>query len=340
MAASGSKIAILGAVAANLAIAVTKFVAAGFTGSSAMLSEGIHSVVDTGNGLLLLMGMHRSHRPPDGQHPFGHGKEYYFWSLIVAVLIFAVGGGMSIYEGISHLEHPSPIEDPFWNYLTLGLAFAFESISYYIASRQVIKNRGGRSYWQALRSSKDPGVFAVVYEDTGALLGLVIAFLGVFLGHWLDNPYFDGAASILIGLVLVVIAVLLVSESKGLLIGEAADPELIASIRRIVGVEAAVESLGLPLTMHLGPQEILLVLNVGFRKDLSTTQVEAAINRLEAAIRGRHPEVRRIYVEAHADDPQRPATGLPAGTPPASGPGAIGVMPHGQGAARRAGGQA
>jgi cation diffusion facilitator family transporter len=300
--ASGSKIAILGAVAANLAIAVTKFVAAGFTGSSAMLSEGIHSVVDTGNGLLLLLGMRRSQRPADGQHPFGHGKEYYFWSLIVAILIFAIGGGMSIYEGITHLEHPSPIEDPFWNYLTLGLAFVFESTSYYIASRQVLKNRGAKSYWQALRTSKDPGVFAVVYEDTGALLGLVIAFLGVFLGHRFNNPYFDGAASILIGLVLVVIAVLLVSESKGLLIGEAADPELIGSIRRIVGVEAAVETFGHPLTMHFGPREILLVLNVGFRKQLSTTQVEEAINRLEAAIRSRHPEVKRIYVEAHADD--------------------------------------
>lgn len=299
MAGGSSKAGIYGAVAANSAIAITKFIAAAFTGSSAMLSEGIHSVVDTGNGVLLLLGLRWSQRPADMLHPFGRGKEYYFWSLIVAILIFAIGGGMSVYEGISHLEHPELIENPMWNYITLGFALVFEGISSYIILKQVATSRGERSYWQAIKASKDPAVFAVMYENAGAIFGLIIAFVGVLLGDLLANPYIDGIASILIGLVLIVIAVMLVHESKGLLIGEAADTGLVQSINELIKTEPAIESFKAPLTMHFGPQEVLLVINAHFKKTLTTPEIESAVDNLENTIRTRHPEIKRIYVEAN-----------------------------------------
>jgi cation diffusion facilitator family transporter len=299
MAGGSSKAGIYGAVAANVAIAITKFIAAAFTGSSAMLSEGIHSVVDTGNGLLLLLGLKRSLKPADQQHPFGHGKEYYFWSLIVAVLIFAIGGGMSVYEGLVHLQHPEPIENPFWNYITLGFALFFEGMSSYIILKQIAVERSEQSYWQAIKASKDPAVFAVLYENAGAIFGLLIAFFGVFLGHTFNNPYIDGVASILIGVVLVIIAVMLVNESKGLLIGEAADSRLINQISKLVHNESSVESFKVPLSMHFGPQEILLILNVQFRQNMTTVDIEQATNRIEKIIRTKYPEVKRIYIEAN-----------------------------------------
>jgi len=300
MASSSSPWAVYAAIAGNLAIAVTKFVAAAFTGSSAMISEGIHSVVDTGNGLLLLFGIHKSKRPADDRHPFGHGKELYFYTLIVAILIFAVGGGMSVYEGISHLRHPSALSDPTWNYVVLGLAAIFEATAWTVAYREFRKTRGQRNLWSAVRASKDPTTFTVLFEDTAALLGLLVAFVGVLLGHLLGNPYLDGAASIVIGLILGVVAVLLAYESKGLLIGEAADPATRRGIRQLAEADPAVERIAPPLTMHFGPHEVLVNLDIQFRREATAAEVEQAVDRLEKAIRTQHPVVSRIFIEAES----------------------------------------
>jgi cation diffusion facilitator family transporter len=208
MASASSKRAVYAAIAGNLAIAITKFIAAFITGSSAMLSEGIHSVVDTGNGLLLLFGIRKARKPADISHPFGHGKELYFWTLIVAILIFAVGGGMSVYEGISHINHPAQLRDPLWNYLVLGSALIFEGLSWGIALKEFRKTQGRMSMWKAVRASKDPTTFTVLFEDSAAMLGLLVAFLGVFFSHRLNNTYLDGVASIIIGVILGVVAVL------------------------------------------------------------------------------------------------------------------------------------
>ena len=215
-----SKLAIYGAIAANVAIAATKFVVAGITGSSAMLSEGIHSAVDTCNGVLLLVGTWRSELPASDEHPFGHGKELYFWSLIVAVLIFGLGGGVSFYEGIQHIRHPEPMQDPTWNYVVLGLAMLFEGASFLVALRQFRAQSRGAPFWRALEQSKDPTTYTVLAEDSAALLGLVVAALGIYFSHRLDMPALDGAASVVIGLLLAGVAVLLIRESRGLLIGE------------------------------------------------------------------------------------------------------------------------
>jgi cation diffusion facilitator family transporter len=306
MASGSSNIAIYGAIAANLAIAVSKFIAAAFTGSSAMISEGIHSLVDTGNGALILLGIRLSKRPADLNHPFGHGKELYFWSLIVAVLIFSIGGGMSFYEGITHIQHPNPLQDPTWNYIVLGLSILFEGISFALAFREfsVVRDKS-KSFWQAIKDSKDPGVFAIILEDTAALLGLIVALLGVFLGHQLHNPYIDGAASIVIGILLAVVAIILVNKSKALLIGEGASPELVQSIYTLVKSDEAVMDLDSPITMHFGPNEILLALNVIFRKDLNIGETEVSINRMETIIRDQHPEIKRIFIEAHSISSQK-----------------------------------
>jgi cation diffusion facilitator family transporter len=298
MASGSSKITVYAAIAGNLAIAVSKFVAAFFTGSSAMLSEGIHSLVDTGNGGLLLFGIRQSKKPPDETHPFGHGKELYFWTLIVAIVIFAGGGGMSIYEGITHLVHPSPIESPFWNYTVLGLATLFEGISWTVAYKEFRTTQGRRGLWEAIHVSKDPTVFTVLFEDSAALLGLLVAFLGVFLGHQFDNPYFDGSASILIGFILATVAILLAYESKGLLIGEGVQPRMLEDICTLVREDAAVERVMRPLTMHFGPHEILLNLEVQFRCRLSAAELAGAVNRIEQRIRSRHPDITRIFIEA------------------------------------------
>ena len=291
---------IFAAIGANLAITATKFVAAAFSGSSAMLSEGIHSVVDTGNGLLLLLGIRISQRPADPSHPFGYGKELYFWTLIVAILIFAVGGGMSLYAGISHLRHPHPLEDPIWNYVVLGLAVVFESYSWSIAFREFRTDQRERRVWRAIHASKDPTTFTVLLEDSAALLGLLVAIMGISASYGLGNPALDGLASIAIGIILAAVAVLLAYENKGLLVGESADTQAVASIRALAEADPAVESVKPPLTMHLGPHEILLNLEIIFRKGLSAPAVVAAVDHLEAAIRSRHPDVKRIFIEARS----------------------------------------
>jgi len=296
--ASESRTAIFAAIAGNLAIAATKFVAAAITGSSAMLSEGIHSVVDTGNGLLLLLGVRQSQKPPDATHPFGHGMELYFWSLIVAILIFALGGGMSVYEGVIHLTQPHHSTDPTWNYVVLGFAIVFESISFYFAIRAFRKEMGDQGVWQTVHTSKDPTTFTILFEDTAALLGLLVAFFGIFLGHQLNNPYLDGVASITIGVILGVVAGFLAYESKGLLIGEGVNPRTLESIREIAGAHPAVAEIRKALTMHLGPQDVLLTLDIRFQKHLTASEIAAVIDELEMNIRARHPEIKKIYIEA------------------------------------------
>lgn len=296
---SGKK-TIFAAIGANLAIAITKFIAAAVTGSSAMLSEGIHSTVDTANELLLLLGIHLSKKPPDENHPFGHGQELYFWSLIVAILVFSVGGGMSIYEGISHLLHPHPLEDPIWNYIVLGVAIVFEGFSWSVAWKEFQPQKGKQSTWQAIRTSKDPTIFTVLFEDSAALLGLIVAFLGIFFGHLFNNPYLDGTASIVIGLILAVIAVLLAYESRGLLLGESANSSTVASIRGIAASDPSVEGVMRVLTMHFGPHEILLNLEIQFHKTLSAEEVASAVERLEKTICKKHPDIKNIFIEAQS----------------------------------------
>lgn len=293
-----SKIAIYGALAANIGIAVVKFIAASITGSSAMISEGIHSTVDSGNSLLLLLGMKRSQRPPDRGHPFGHGKEIYFWSLIVAILVFSLGGGMSVYEGISHIQHPEELKNPFWNYVVLVASMCFEGASLIYAVREFNKTKGKFGFWKELSMSKDPGLFAVIYEESAAIAGLTIALLGVFLGHYFNNPLFDALASMLIGLVLILVAITMVKESKGLLVGESANREIVDGIYDIVNKEPRVETLYFPLTMHLAPNEILLALDVEFKKDMTVEELFDAVNQLEDQIKKAFPSVKKIYIEA------------------------------------------
>ena len=235
-----SKLPVYTALAANLAIAVTKFIAAGVTGSSAMISEGIHSLVDTLNEILLLLGMERSKKPADARRPFGYGKELYFWAFIVSILIFGIGGGVSFYEGITHLQHPELIRDPLWNYIVLGVAFALDGASFLTAQREFNRQRGSQSFWGAVKRSKDPSTFVVLFEDAADLLGLIVAFLGVFLGHELNNPYLDGVASILIGVILTAVSVLLARESRSLLMGESMSETTLGEIITLVDIDPAV----------------------------------------------------------------------------------------------------
>ncbi|MEO8541997.1 MAG: cation diffusion facilitator family transporter [Burkholderiaceae bacterium] len=295
---SESKAAIYGAIASNSAIAVTKFIVAGITGSSAMLSEGIHSAVDTGNGVLLLVGTRLSERPPSEQHPFGHGKELYFWSLIVAVLIFGIGGGVSFYEGIMHVRNPVAMEDPLWSYIVLAAAGCFEGASFAIALRQFLREAGERPFWQALHGSKDPTTYTVMAEDAAALAGLAVAALGIYASHRWNLPELDGVASIIIGLLLAGVAVLLVHESRGLLIGEGIRPATAQEIRRMVREHAGIQGVSAPLSMYIGRNEVLLTMDVEFDDGTPAETVASTIVSIEREVRERFPVIRRIYIEA------------------------------------------
>lgn len=304
--------AIYAAIAANLAIAASKFVAATFTGSAAMIAEGVHSLVDTGNGALLLLGKRLSRKPADATHPFGYGKELYFWTLIVAIEIFGIGGGVSIYEGLLHLWNPVLFQNPIWNYAVLGFAFVAEGISFMFATKEFVAEKGERSVWNTVRTSKDPTTFAVLFEDGAAMLGLVVAFAGVFLAHRLQNPYFDAGASIVIGLILATVAVLLAYESKGLLVGESADPEMLRELRRLAESEPGVVKVSRAMTMYFGPDTILLAMDIRFRPDLQASELERIIDRVEKKIGDRHPEIRHIFIEADSAAPyRRGAAGVP-----------------------------
>ncbi len=293
-----SKIAIYGAIGANLAIAATKFVVAGVTGSSAMLSEGIHSAVDTFNGILLLVGLKLSKRPATPEHPFGHGKELYFWSLIVAVLVFGLGGGVSFYEGIQHIRNPEPMRDPLWNYIVLAIAFVFEGASFTIALRQFMGQTNGQPFWNALHRSKDPTTYTVLAEDSAALAGLLVAAVGIYASHRFDMPELDGAASVVIGVLLVVVAVLLIRESRGLLIGEGIRPETACDIRSLALSLPSVQGVGEILSMYIGPDDVLVTIDLDFDDGTATAQAAETISMLQRQVRARYPMIKRLFIEA------------------------------------------
>jgi cation diffusion facilitator family transporter len=297
---AASKLPIYAALGANLAIAIAKFVAAIVTGSSAMISEGIHSLVDTANEILLLLGISQSKKPPDEERPFGYGKELYFWAFIVSILIFGLGGGISFYEGITHLQHPSEITDPLWNYIVLGFAFIFDGISFITALREFNRQRGQLAFWAAVKRSKDPSTFVVLFEDAADLLGLIVAFLGVFLGHFFKNPYFDGVASIVIGLILTAISLLLARESRSLLMGESADSKILDAVTAIAAEDKTVVKVTRPLSMYMAPEEIFMFLTIAFSKDLSTSEITSAIERIRGEIQKRFPVIKRIFIEPRA----------------------------------------
>jgi cation diffusion facilitator family transporter len=274
-----------------------------------MLSEAIHSLVDTGNQVLLLHGMRRARRPADRHHPFGYGMELYFWTFVVAILIFAVGAGVSLYEGIQKIQHPHAIESAWVNYLVLSVAMVFEGAAWLIAYREFNRTRGKQGLVKALRRSKDPTVFTVLFEDTAAMLGLMVALVGIAVGEALNLPVLDGVASVIIGIILAVTAAALARESKGLLIGESADSELVEAITTLVDQEPGIKVVNETLTMHLGPEDVLLNLSVDFEDGLSSEAVEATVTSLEARIKADFPVVRRIFIEvqswrAHLDNRQ------------------------------------
>ncbi len=293
---------VLAALIGNGLIACTKFVAAGITGSSAMLSESIHSVVDTGNQGLLLWGMKRAAKPADEQHPFGYGMELYFWAFVVAILVFAIGAGVSLYEGISKLMSPTEIHRPIVNYIVLSVAMVFEGAAWAVAFREFRKRKGATlGYFKAMQLSKDPTVFTVLFEDSAAMLGLIAALIGLLLTEYYDDPSYDALASIAIGIILTCTAALLAYESKGLLIGEAASLEVRTGIRHILSEEATIISINEILTMHLGPEDVLLTISLDFIDSMSSRDVEDTISSLEARIKEKYPEIARIFIEAQSN---------------------------------------
>ena len=297
----GSQKVIYAAIVANLGIATAKFIVAGVTGSAAMVAEGIHSAVDTGNEFLLLLGERRSSRPADRKHPFGYGKSLYFWALIVALSVFSLGGGLSIYHGLDALENPPPLEDPLWNYVVLGVAALFEGYSWNV-SRKALNavRKPGSTLWQAVRASKDASVFTVFIEDSAALLGLAIAALGIALGHYFDNPYADPVASILIGVLLIGAAIMLARETGALLVGESIDRDQLAALYALFRREPALDSVSSLRTMQMGPEEVLLAASVQFRRGMRIDEVDVAIARLEEKVAAFDPAIGRIYFEAAA----------------------------------------
>ena len=299
---SSSKIVVYAALVGNALIAVTKFVAASLTGSSAMLSEGVHSLVDTGNEVLLLYGLHRAGKAPDHSHPFGYGRELYFWSFVVAVLIFALGAGVSLYEGIMHMLDPEPIENPTINYVVLGLSILFEGGSWYVALRAFRKEKGALGYIEAIKQSKDPTTFTVLVEDTVALLGLFLALGGVYAAHALQMPMLDGLASVMIGILLAMTALFLARESKNLLVGESALPQVQSAIERAASADRAIRTVNGVVTSQMGAHQVIAAISAEFEDHLSTPEIEACIARVEERVRESNPDVVAVFVK-----PQTPA---------------------------------
>ena len=299
MAASSKKV-IYAALIGNGLIAITKFFASAITGSAAMFAEGIHSVVDTGNQVLLLLGLKRAQKPPSKNFPFGHGKEVYFWSFVVAILLFAVGSGISIYEGINHLLHPREITRPIINYAVLAIAMVFESVPLYIALKEFLVMKGDRGFIEGIKKAKDPTVIVVLFEDTAAMLGLMTAFIGIYLAQVTGILIFDGISSIIIGLILGITASVLAYETKGLLIGESANEEVIQGIRKIVSTYSGVERVNEVLTMHVGPEFILVNLSVEFNDEIRTQQMEKVISSIDNQIKQGYPLVKRVFIEAES----------------------------------------
>ena len=291
---------IYAALIGNGLIAVTKFIAATLTGSSAMLSEGIHSTVDTSNQVLLLYGLHRSKRPADDLFPFGYGKEIYFWSFLVAILIFAVGAGISVYEGVHQLLHPQPMENVIVNYIVLTFAMLFEGAAWYFAFKEFTKTKGRRGFLEAIQQAKNPSIFVVLFEDSAAMLGLMVAFFGILLGQLTGNVFYDGLASVLIGLILGATAIWLAYEIKGLLVGESALPHVVEEIRRLAGEHSQIEHVNEILTLHMGPEFVLVNLSVKFKDSISAKDVERTVQKLTDRIKKTHPLVKRVFIEGEA----------------------------------------
>lgn len=300
MASSGNKLVLFAALGANLGIAVAKFVAAAFTGSSAMLTEGFHSVVDSANQLLLLYGHKASQRPPDLVHPLGYGRELYFWSFVVAILIFATGAGLSIYEGVIHIMEPGPIEDATLAYVVLGISLVLEGGSWATAMREFRATQGELGWWQAVRRSKDPTTFIVLFEDSAAMFGLIVAAAGVFLTHWTANPVWDGTASIVIGCALAVVAFMLARESKGLLIGERADPRLSDAVRHAFDARAEVTRVQEVVTIHFAPDKVFVAASVDFEDAVAVGAIERLIADTEARLRQEWPQIASVYIKPKA----------------------------------------
>ncbi len=300
MASSGSKKVVIAALIGNGLIAITKFAAAAYTGSSAMLSEAVHSVVDTSNQGLILYGLGRSKRSADEAHPFGYGMELYFWTFIVAVLLFAVGAGVSMYEGVLKILEPHPVKNVYINYIVLGLAFVFEGVAWWMAFKEFKSRIGKMGYWQGIRESKDPAVFTVLLEDTAAMLGLFFAFLGLACGQAFDLPVLDGVASVIIGLLLASVSWFLASECKGLLVGESAKSPVVQGIRKIAESQTGILGVNELRTMHLGPEDLLVNISVDFADNLSSVDVEREISKMEQDIKKAYPEATRIFIEVQS----------------------------------------
>ncbi|WP_083896902.1 cation diffusion facilitator family transporter [Azospirillum sp. B506] len=293
---------VIAAVAANLAITVTKFGAALITGSASMLSEAVHSLVDTGNEALMLVGLKRSRKPPDERHPFGYARELYFWTFVVALVIFAGGAVVSIYEGVEKILHPQPVEQAWINFVVLGVAFVMEAISWVVALRAFNADRGEAGLFETVHASKDPTVFIVLFEDSAALVGLIIAATCLSADLLLDQPVYDGVGSVLIGLVLAATAGFLAYETKSLLIGESARPDLVHGVRMLVREEEAVDHVNEVLTIHLGPKVVIVTLSLDVRDEVSAGQVEQALARIERRVKERFPEIRRVFTEVRAGE--------------------------------------
>jgi cation diffusion facilitator family transporter len=292
---------IYAAIAANLGIATAKFIVAAATGSAAMTAEGIHSAVDTGNEVLLLVGEKNSLRPPDSKHPFGYGKAVYFWALLVALSVFSLGGGLSIYHGVHGLLHPTPVLEPSWNYAVLAVAALFEGYSWNLSRKGLNQFRkDGDNLWEAVRTSKDASVFTVFIEDSAALLGVLVAAIGIGLGQLTGNRLFDPAASVVIGLLLVGAAFTLARETGALLVGESIGHEETGELRAIICADPAIDKVERILTMQLGPDEVLVTASVRFKRGMTIDEVEKAIERLEQAVRAHNPAVKNLYFEAAA----------------------------------------
>ncbi|MBJ3775054.1 cation diffusion facilitator family transporter [Acuticoccus mangrovi] len=298
MAAKGNTTVIYAALGANAAIAVTKFAASAATGSSAMFAEGVHSVVDTFNQILLLFGLSRAKRPATSEHPFGHGKDLYFYAFMVAIMIFGAGAGFAAFEGIEKLRHPGEVTISWVNYAVLAAAFVFELIAWTMAFRSFQKARGGRGFIETVRRSKDPTLFTVLFEDSAAMLGLVVAFFGVLASNLTGDATYDALATLAIAAVLGATAVMLAIETKGLLVGEAADPRVVRELKAVVEADPGVLRVNEILTMHFGPHEILVTISADFSDRLSSADVEATVTRLENSVKAQYPDVRRLFIEA------------------------------------------
>ena len=301
MGSTESRRVVNAALIGNVLVAATKFAAAAITGSSAMMSEAVHSLADTGNELLLIYGLRRAAQPPDADHPFGHGRELYFWSFIVALTVFALGSCASVYQGVQHVRSPVPITNPVVNYVVLGLALVFESSSWVVALKQFRAAKGEDGYLEAVQRSKDPATFIVLAEDTGAILGILIALAGTVAAAVLDRPVLDGVASIAIGILLGLIAIVLAPETKGLLIGEPARSELVSSICAMARAQPGIERSNGLFTVHLGPRQVVAALSVEFADRLSAGEVETIVATLEDRVRKAHPEVVSLLIK-----PQKP----------------------------------